>query len=196
MRSFFLLCMATFLAIALGAYGARETIATFDGFDRLQIGDWIAHPKNGGQQIGIFARARLAHTGQIPLGSAEGIRFVAQVDSQGNALQSNCDYQLIGNVPPARLWTLYSADLKYRVFNGARGFRGQLHSRGLIRHSRTSITIEASARPHGTNWLWTGTSDGDGFVLIMTLYDTTIASASGASTPQMPMIVKGACAGV
>ena len=86
---------ATWLALSKGvAFGA------------VRIGAWTAWPKNGTREIDPYARASIARTGELPIGSGDGVAFVARVDDHGHVLDGRCDVAVSGTTPPARFWTL------------------------------------------------------------------------------------------
>ncbi|MGO7609372.1 DUF1214 domain-containing protein, partial [Rhizobium ruizarguesonis] len=43
-------------------------------------------------------------------GSAEGLTFTASVDDEGARMNAGCRYRISGQTPPARIWTLFTAD--------------------------------------------------------------------------------------
>ena len=75
-------------------------------FGGLSVGAWTAWPRHGTAAIDPYARAMVARSGQLPVGSGDGLAFQARSDDQGNALDGRCDVVLSGMTPQARYWTL------------------------------------------------------------------------------------------
>ena len=65
--------------------------------------------------IDPYSRAWLALDGAAPLGSGEGVSFVAREDQSGARLDARCDYIIAGAAPPARVWTLTVYDVNGRL---------------------------------------------------------------------------------
>lgn len=184
-----LFALTTAAAIGLGATWIALTHGT--AYGGVTIGAWTAWPKNGTAGIDPYARAMISRSGELPVGSGDGISFHARTDDAGQALDGRCDVLLSGITPPARFWTLtlYDPD-------------GQLVANSMRRHGFTSqeivrkadgqfdITIAPRARPG--NWLPTGGIDK--YQLVLRLYDTPVgmATRSGREAP-MPSISRRGC---
>ena len=92
----------------------------------------------------------------MPLGAGEGIAFSAEADHDGEPLVGTCSYRLVGQTPPARLWTLTAYDGEGRLMvNPAR--RQGFHSREIVRKADGSFEIIASTEVAAGNWLPLGT---------------------------------------
>src|ERR1041384_745049 len=96
-------------------------------FGAITIGAWTAWPKTGTTEIDPYARASIARTGELPIGSGDGVAFYARVDDKGSPLDGRCDVLISGIPPAARFWTvtLYDPD-------------GKLVPNGVGRHAFTS----------------------------------------------------------
>jgi hypothetical protein len=127
----------------------------------------------------------------LTLGRAEGLSFSAQRDSQGDGLRRECSYRIEGPVPPARFWTLYAADVAGAVVPGGARLPAALHSYQLLRLADNSVSIAAGAHPAPCNWL--ALSGAGPMTLVLTFFDTPIASSTGASDVVLPSIVKVGC---
>lgn len=184
-----LFALTTAAAIGLGATWIALTHGT--AYGGVTIGAWTAWPKNGTAGIDPYARAMISRSGELPVGSGDGVSFHARTDDAWQALDGRCDVLLSGITPPARFWTLtlYDPD-------------GQLVANSMRRHGFTSqeivrkadgqfdITIAPRARPG--NWLPTGGIDK--YQLVLRLYDTPVgmATRSGREAP-MPSISRRGC---
>ena len=181
--------LAAALALAFAA-----TIAGLQGgpgFGALRLGPWTAWPKLGNSEIDPYARAVVAVEGALPLGSGEGLAFIAQADRSGAPLDSRCDYEISGAAPPGRFWTLAAYDLEGRLRENPSGRYG-LTSAGLLRATDGSYSIVAARQARPGNWLPLG--EKSRFVLVLRAYPFSSGAASEAfSGLAMPTIVKGAC---
>jgi len=52
-------------------------------FGAITIGAWTAWPKTGTTDIDPYARAAIARTGELPIGSGDGVAFFAASDDVG-----------------------------------------------------------------------------------------------------------------
>jgi len=96
--------------VGLGATWIALTRGT--AYGGVNIGAWTAWPKNGTPGIDPYARAMMARTGELPVGSGDGVAFYANADDSAQPLDGRCDVLLSGITPQARFWTvtLYDPD--------------------------------------------------------------------------------------
>lgn len=181
------------LAIALlgGIFVTDKITRNFEGFGELQIGDWTANPSAGSSNADPYSRARAARTGRIALGSAEGLAFVAKLDSAGQPLLAACRYSIVGKTASARAWTLRVTDDQLSPIASIGDGAHSAHSGNVLRKSDGSFAIEVSPSPSSGNWVQSGGSGNRFFVI--TLYDTSVASTTGISDFTMPSINRISC---
>lgn len=159
-------------------------------FGSVRIGDWTAWPDVGSASADPYSLAMLARTGEVPLGTGEGIAFTATSDSDGRPLTGRCTYSLVGQTPAARLWTLTVYDEDGRLMaNAAR--RSGFQSREILRRPDGSFEIAVSPEVQPGNWLPVGRVDR--FRLVLRLYDTPLTSGGMPADSTMPAIIRGAC---
>ncbi len=60
-------------------------------FGAIPIGAWVAWPKSGTRDIDPYTRATFARTGELPVGSGDGVAFFARTDDNGRQLGGRCD---------------------------------------------------------------------------------------------------------
>lgn len=181
------------LAIAIGGGGASVWYAlkAQGGVGAITIGQWTAFPDLGTPDADPYSQARVAREGVLALGRAEGLSFVAERDNDGQPLRRECSYAIEGSYPTARFWTLYAADEGSIVIDTGKPRRAVLHSYQILRQPDNSATISVGNHPSPGNWLpITGTG---GLSFVLTFYDTPIASSTGLSDIDMPLIRKVAC---
>jgi hypothetical protein len=190
-RSILLFLSVVTIGLFLGLWSAWLAVRSPAPIDAIALGQWQAWPNAGTADVDPYSRARLARTGEIPLGTAEGLMLLAQTDDFGAPLTSACDYVVEGQTPPARLWTLAVEDAAGRPVKAPDGMAA-LGSDVLLREPDGSFTIALSRNPQPGNWIAIG---GDGrFRLVVRLYDTTARIVTALTTLTMPRIERVRCA--
>ncbi|MDB5627822.1 MAG: hypothetical protein JWQ51_162, partial [Tardiphaga sp.] len=108
-----LLALMTATAVGLGTTWMTATRGTELG--TLTIGSWTARPRSGTNEIDPYARALIARSGELPIGTGDGIAFTATIDDAKKPLDGRCDVVVRGVTPAARFWTLTLYDTKGRL---------------------------------------------------------------------------------
>lgn len=178
--------------IALGFLVTTRVLDRGVTFDVVRAGPWIGHPKTGTTDIDPYESALIARTAELPLGSAEGLSFVARTDSRGRLLKPECDYTISGTVPPTRYWTLTLISPKgFLIANKAQRFG--FTSAEVVRAAdgTFNITVAREARPG--NWLPVGSTKS--YALMLRLYDTLLDfGTTQVGAAALPKIERGRCA--
>lgn len=141
----------------------------------LTIGAWTARPKTGTSDIDPYSRASIARSGELPVGSGDGVTFLATKDDKGRALNGNCDVTVSGVTPAARFWTLTVYDMKGGLVANTLQRYG-FTSQEVVRASDGSFVLHVSPRARAGNWLPTGGIDR--YTLALRLYDTPVGVAT------------------
>ena len=185
----FLFCFAVAAAFGLGLTQYALTRGT--AFGAITIGAWTAWPKTGTADIDPYARAAIARSGELPIGSGDGVTFFASSDDTGRPLDGRCTVTVSGTTPAARFWTLTLYDLDGRLVPNAVDRYG-FTSQEIARNSDGSFEIAVSARARPGNWLPTGGIDR--YVVVLRLYDTPVGVATRtAKDAPMPAVSQGGC---
>ena len=188
----FVLSLLLMIGVALGVGFGLSYYALTDGrlFGVAQVGPWLAWPDVGANAPNPYTRGHLARTAALQLGQAEGLQFVATVDSDGQPLTRACTYHIDGRTPLATMWTLVALD-DQGINIAAPDGEIALRSNGIARANDGSISINVGTRLSPGNWLeLTGTGP---FRLALTLYDTAVFSGF-SDDETMPAILRGDCA--
>jgi hypothetical protein len=181
--------LAIAAVIGLGTTWIALTKGT--AYGGVTIGAWTAWPKNGTAGIDPYARAIVARTGELPVGSGDGIAFHAYSDDTGQPLDGRCNVLVSGITPQARFWTLTLYDPQGRLVANS-VLRQGFTSQEIIRKSDGTFDIIVGPRARPGNWLPTGGVER--YQLVLRLYDTPIgmATRAGREAP-MPAIRQGGC---
>lgn len=176
-------------AVGLGAtfFALNRGLA----FGEVTIGAWSAWPKTGTTDIDPYARAVIARSGELPIGSGDGVAFFARTDDQKRPLDGRCDVVITGNTPQARYWTLTLYDRAGHLVGNAANRYG-FTSQEAVRKSDGSFTIVVAPRTRPGNWIPSGAVER--YVLVLRLYDTPFAVATQAGREvTMPAIEVQSC---
>src|ERR1700691_2573949 len=130
MRLLFGSCFTLLIAAVLGLGATWFTMTRGVAFGAMTIGAWTAWPKSGSVDIDPYARATISRTGELPIGTGDGVAFYAHTDDAGNAFDGRCSFVVSGITPAARYWTLPLYDQQ-----------GRLVANAIDRHGFTSAEI-------------------------------------------------------
>jgi hypothetical protein len=160
-------------------------------FGAFTIGAWTAWPRTGTAEIDPYARAVIARTGELPMGSGDGIAFLARTDDKGSPLDGRCEVRISGTTPQARFWTVTLYDPEGRLIGNSLNRQG-FTSQEIVRKADGSFDISVAPRARSGNWLPTGGAER--YVLVLRLYDSpvSLASRTGRETI-LPAIERGNC---
>ena len=191
MRFFFGSCFTLLLAAVIGLGATWFTLTRGVAFGALRIGAWTAWPRSGSVDIDPYARATIARSGALPIGTGDGVAFYARTDDVGNAFDGRCTFAVSGITPAARYWTLTLYDPEGRLVPNNTDRHG-FTSAEIVRDNSGRFTINIAPRARPGNWLPTGGIEQ--FVLVLRLYDTPIGVASlTTKEAPMPAIARGSC---
>jgi hypothetical protein len=185
--SFFTLILAA--AIGLGATWMTTTRGV--AFGSLRVGACTAWPKNGSVDIDPYARATIARTGELPIGTGDGVAFYARTDGSGNTLDGRCTFTISGLTPAARYWTLTLYTLDGGLVPNTLDRHG-FTSEEIVRQTDGQFVINVAPRARPGNWLPTGGIER--YVLVWRLYDTPIGVATRTTKEgPMPAVTRKGC---
>jgi hypothetical protein len=184
------LALAVVVAVAVGVGSAWYAVDRGRIFGSVVAGGWTAWPAEGGEDPDPYDLAMLTRTGEVPLGNGEGLTFVADRDASGQPLSGTCTYEVAGQTPVARLWTLTATDDAGRLMVNV-AHRAGFHSREIVRRTDGSFVITLSASVSPGNWL--PVAPIERVKLLLRLYDTPLTTGSQIASLVMPAIRRVAC---
>jgi len=160
-------------------------------FGTVRIGAWTAWPKSGTVEADPYARASFARAGELPLGLADGIAFVAAADDTGTPLDGRCDIRIEGRLPPARFWTLTVYDPRGRLIDNVADRYGYNSAEVVW---RADATVEIVLAPRARDGNWIPTSGRERLVAMLRLYDAPVGLGSrSGDAADMPTIRQEYC---
>jgi len=175
--------------VGLGTTWMTSTRGTDLG--TLTIGAWTARPRSGTTEINPYARAVIIRSGELPIGTGDGIAFIANTDDSKRPLDGRCDIKVDGITPPARFWTLTLYDAKGRLVANTLQRYG-FTSEEIVRNADGSFAIRIASRARAGNWLPTGGIER--YQLVLRLYDTPVGIATRTQRDApMPAITTVGC---
>ena len=180
--------LALAVAFGIGTASARAILGDRVEASFVRAGAWRVEPSGGGAGADPYTRARLARSGMIPLGRAEGIALTAVLDDTGRPLSASCRYEVVGPMPPARLWSLW---VEPETSDPARP--SAMHAGGIVRDRDGGFVVTASRDVAPGNWLALPLEGS--FTMRLALYDTPVARTGNASSLLAPAIRRLGCDG-
>lgn len=190
MKLLFELLLAMAIAIGSGLGSAWYVVGDGWLLTTGTFGVWGTWPDSGSPDADPYTRAVIARTGEVPLAQGEGTIFFAGRDEAGAPIRGGCEYRIVGNAPPARLWTLTMIDADGNLPRNPSGVT-YLRSDRILRDESGQfvITIAPKARPG--NWL--PLQQPGRFTLILRLYDTPASLLADLREGALPRIEHGSC---
>ena len=185
-----LIVYALLLALGLGLGSVYWAINGDPPFGSLRLGPWQAWPKLGSPEADPYMRAILAHRGDVPLATGEGLGFTARTDSEGRPLDSACTYTIGTVAPSARLWTFTLYDGAGRLPVTALG-RRNFTSAEVLRDSEDRFTLALSRDLQPGNWIQLPASGP--FTVSLRLYDPPGAAGANLEEADFPVIQRQRC---
>ncbi|MCT8266789.1 DUF1214 domain-containing protein [Afifella sp. JA880] len=179
------------IAFVLGVGSAFLSLRDLTPIDTIESGAWKGWPRAGTEDEDPYSRARLARTGELALGPSEGLKLLARSDDAGGDLNGACSYEISGQMPSARLWTIsVETAAGGHLPPAERGGRA-LGSDEIVRKADGTFTITLAPNPQPGNWL---SSEGAGQIrLAARLYDTTARTVTALTQFTVPAITPKGC---
>jgi len=183
--------LAFVIAAVIGLGATWLTLSRGTAFGAIPIGAWTAWPKTGTQDADPYSRATIARSGELPVGSGDGVAFVAKADDNGRALDGRCDIVVNGVTPQARFWTITLYDMQGNLVANSIE-RHAFTSQEILRRADGSFEIAVAPRARPNNWLPTGGIER--YMLVLRLYDTPVGvTTRAAREAPMPAVTVRAC---
>lgn len=191
MRLVLLMLLALGLGTSLGLAATWWTAANGLPVAGLVIGSWRADPDAGTIGADPYEIARMVRSGEAPLSYGDGVAFTATTDGAGRPLDAACDYELTGDLPSGRLWTLSAFYPDGRRFsNGSKNIAVTSATDVRVVGQPLKIAVSAKARPGA----WAPLEGEGRFALRLALYETIIGTPlERANPPALLSVERLAC---
>ncbi|MDD1535348.1 MULTISPECIES: DUF1214 domain-containing protein [unclassified Bradyrhizobium] len=191
MRLILITLTALLLATVVGVGATWMTTTRGTDIGALTIGAWTARPRTGTADVDPYSRATIVRSGELPIGTGDGVAFTATTDDKKKPLDGRCDVIVSGVTPPARFWTLTLYDRKGHLVANSLARYG-FTSQEIVRSSDGSFEIRIASRSRAGNWLPTGGIER--YALMLRLYDTPVGVATRTQRDApMPSISTAGC---
>lgn len=191
MRLVFITLLALLIASAVGLGSTYMTATKGTEIGTLRIGAWKARPKTGNADVDPYSRATIVRSGELPIGTGDGVAFTATTDDGNKPLDGRCDVVVSGVTPAARFWTLTLYDTKGQLVANTLQRYG-FTSQEVIRGADGSFEVRVASRARSGNWLPTGGIER--YTLMMRFYDTPVGVATRTQRDApMPQIATVGC---
>ena len=191
MRLILITLTALLLASVVGVGATWMTTTRGTEIGALTIGPWTARPRTGTADVDPYSRATIVRNGELPIGTGDGIAFMANADDKKKPLDGRCDVVVSGVTPPARFWTLALYDSKGRLVANSLQRYG-FTSEEIVRGADGGFEIRIASRSRSGNWLPTGGIER--YALMLRLYDTPVGVATRTQRDApMPTITTVGC---
>jgi hypothetical protein len=190
-RLIFFTLLGLLIATGVGLGLTWMTATRGTDLGTLTIGAWTARPRTGTPEVDPYARATIARSGELPVGTGDGVAFTATTDDKNKPLDGRCDIVVSGVTPPARFWTLTLYDTKGRLVPNALQRYG-FTSQEIVRGVDGAFEVRIASRSRAGNWLPTAAIER--YVLMLRLYDTPVGVATRTQKDApMPAIATAGC---
>jgi hypothetical protein len=177
------------IGTALGLFATWATVIRGTMGGGVSSGPWHTSVYTGSSEGGPYLRARIAVHGLLALGRDETMYYTALNDSDGNALDGNCSYQIEGRDPPTRWWsiTAYGAD-DFLIPNAADRYSVSMNS--VARRADGTFAITLSQAPAEGNLIPVNAGR---FNLTIRLYNPQGSVVADPTQVVLPTIKRAAC---
>lgn len=191
MRLIFITLVTLIVATIVGLGTTWVTATRGVNVGTITIGAWTARPKTGTSDIDPYSRASVARSGELPVGTGDGVMFTANKDDAGRVLDGRCDVVVKGVTPAARFWTMTIYDTKGQLVANSLQRYG-FTSQEIVRGSDGGFEVRITSRSRAGNWLPTGGLDH--YMLALRLYDTPVGVGTRTEKDApMPSITTVGC---
>lgn len=153
-------------------------------------GPWRTSADTGSANANPYTQAAVALAGLYALTRQEAVYFTAFTDSAGEPLRGECRYQLLGEPPAARWWsiTAYGAD-HYLIPNAAGIHARNARTLSFAQDGHFMVDLASDAR--GDNSLPIPAKGA--FSLTLRLYNPPASVLDALETTPLPTITRGDC---
>lgn len=177
LRRIFSIVLITALSFFGGITSLVYTLNHFSFLQTLTLQTWQAFPEFGTNQADPYARAQAVRDDVVVLGKGEGIIFQCTKDDSGRPLEGGHHYRLVGLPPAAKFFSLYTAQPNHKNFKFSKDVPSFLTSYTIAAtdpHGHFTVDIAPFAQPY--NWL--ASPQKGRYILLFTLYDSSISGAT------------------
>ncbi|NJM34498.1 MAG: DUF1214 domain-containing protein [Rhodomicrobium sp.] len=193
MKNFISFLIFAGLSLVLGIGSASYMIGGGFALVVNSTGPWKTWVNAGSLSADPYTRAYIARSGQLPITSASGLTYFATADNDGNALISDCDYEIVARPLAALWWTIAVFDDDGRLIpnKAARHAYGS-QSLTILPDGTQRIVLAPAARPG--HWLPSG--EGHNLTLVLRIIRPLVINRQDgeiAGLTDLPLVRRVSC---
>jgi hypothetical protein len=176
------------VGIALGLLATW--LSVFHGSpERVRDGPWKTNLAAGSAESNPYRRAFVAIHGLFALNRSETVYYTTEADSDGQALDGHCRYEIRGRSPDARWWsvTAYGPD-DFLIPNPAH--RYSVSKSSIRQDANGNFAVQVGGAAGGDGWIPVGAG---GFSLMLRLYIPGPSVAADPTDAAMPAVTRVSC---
>lgn len=139
-------------ALVLGLGSAWYMIENGSALTTSRIGPWSVWRSAGKPDADPYTIAYMARAGRLPINASTALYFFADKDSDGESLESNCEYVIEGKPINSAWWSLAAYDGTGRLIPNKAG-RHSFNRTDVARRADGSYRIVLARNARPGNWL-------------------------------------------
>jgi len=182
-----------FCGVALGMYSAWYMIEKGSALTTIRHSSWQNWFSSGSIGADPYTLAFMARSGRLPITSSSALYFIAKQDDEGETLNAECDYSLLGKPLDTDWWSLAVYDSDGASIHN-KDSRSSVNSSGVMRYANGGYLVNLSEQARAGNWIQLGGDDD--LVLILRVYGihgSKDTRRSNAIEENLPIIKRVAC---
>jgi hypothetical protein len=153
--------------VAIGLVSAWYMLERGTPLTTRKIGPWSAWIYDGDIGADPYTLAHMSRSGRLPITSSNALYFMADEDSDGDDLATDCDYEISGKPLDADWWSIALYNRNGELI-GREPSGSYASSSTILRRSDGGYVINIAQKMRPGNWI--GISDDEEFVLLLRLY--------------------------
>ena len=182
--------MASVAGLGIGVFTAQSLIDGYGNLFNRTYGPWVSWPAAGTRSSNPYVRAHYLTHDRLPISQYEVNELEARADSSGQALDGNCTYEITGQNPKTRWWSIYTFAGDQSVPTTLASRLGT-NSQKVLYEDDGSFKLTLSNEPQTGNWL-VPANDGK-FVLVLRHYNPGRSIANQFKFENLPSIKRKGC---
>ncbi len=159
----------------------------------IDIDGWQHNANVGSENASALSRTVISIMGFLGLSREETVYFLADRDTEGEPLESACEYTVNGRITSehARWWSITAYNTKTQKLIENSEDKYSYTGDTIVFNDDGSFSINIAASKQQGNWI--PVSEKTSFDLLLRLYNPTAFVTKQTQTLMLPKIIKGHC---